>query len=137
MGTAQRYEIVSQVNTQVSEITGITNADLVIDSFIAAGRKIQQVIITNNGSATVYLKIWDLAFGSAPTISGSAPNEVWSAHPDMILPCAANETADYTFLGEDQYAFANGTIINVGQEAGTGADTSGAVSAEVTIFANT
>tara|TARA_R110002020_G_scaffold12489_5_gene45826 strand:+ start:1884 stop:2297 length:414 start_codon:yes stop_codon:yes gene_type:complete len=136
MGTAQRYEIVSQVNTQISQITGITDPDLVIDSNIAASRSIQQVLITNNGSATVYLKIWDLAFGSAPTISGSAPNEVWSAHPDMILPCAANEVADYTFLGEDQYVFANGTIINVGQEAGTGADSSGTVSVEVTIFSN-
>jgi len=115
---------------------------LVIDSLLPTGRKIQQVIITNNSAGTVYLKIWNRAFGAKPTISsvtwpdGSSSNG-WNYGPDMILPCAANETADYTFLGEDHIVWTTGIIINVGQSAGTEAVSAATVSAEVIIFANT
>jgi hypothetical protein len=128
MATITLTSIHNKVMDFVQEVTGITNATTPESLTIPTGGKIVQVIITNNSAVDVYMKLWDQ--GSPPSASGSN----WNAEPIMILPAAANETADYTFLGEDLYEFATGWQFNVSEAKGIVIGSSTTLSVDVLIF---
>ena len=117
MATITQTNISTEVGSQVSEITGITDMEHtgIIDPGFASptSQKLFQVIITNNVSSTIYLKIWDRT--TVTYTSGSA----WDHDPDYVLPCEGNSTADFTFMGEDQYQFTSGIRIAINSSGGT------------------
>jgi|TARA_R100000081_G_scaffold87905_1_gene58860 hypothetical protein len=117
MATIKQSNISTEVGSQVSEITNITDMEHtgILDPGItsATSQKLFQIIITNKVSATIFLKIWDRT--SVTYTSGS----VWDQDPDFVLPCEGNTTADYTFMGEDQYQFTSGIRIGINSSGGT------------------
>lgn len=131
MATVTQASTNTELSSQVSEVTGITNPQSIFDTelIVSGNPSIFQIIITNTSNNKAHLKIWDR--NSDPTFTGSA----WDQDPDFVLPCEGNETCDYTFMGEDQYQFSNGIRINVSGNGGTVYDASGGtVSCDVLIF---
>jgi|TARA_B100000282_G_scaffold253198_1_gene198324 hypothetical protein len=116
MATITQTNISTEVGSQVSEITGITDTTEIIDPGFDSptSQKLFQVIITNPlATNTLYLKIWDRT--TVTYTSGSA----WDHDPDFVLPCEANSTTDFTFMGEDQYQFTAGIRIAINTSGGT------------------
>tara|TARA_S200002703_G_scaffold48818_1_gene42154 strand:- start:1959 stop:2369 length:411 start_codon:yes stop_codon:yes gene_type:complete len=133
MATVNQSLINVEMGSQVSRITSMTDVSEVLDTDItlASNQRIFQIIITNNTANTNYVKIWDLAFGSAPAQAGGTA--FWDTQPLFVLPVEGNSTADYTFMGEDQYEFSNGVLVNVGLGGGNAYST-GATSVDLTVF---
>ena len=86
--TLDQISIGGKVSSKRIEIT-YTSGDTDKVAAETSGRSINQVLIDNSaGTAAVYLRLYDVASGSVT---------LGTTSPDMIIPCAAGETAKLTF----------------------------------------
>ena len=117
MATLTTADINTEVAAVVSETTGILLSSTVLDTKIDTSggtTKIFQVIGENASNITCWIKIWDLAIGSAPTLGGG----VWTTAPSYVLPLEAGQTTDFTFLGTSGIVMSNGIIFAIDKVGG-------------------
>ena len=95
--TLNQITIGSKVSSKRIEIT-YESGDQNKLAAETSGRSIDQIKIDNTaGTADVYLRLYDVASGSVT---------LGTTVPDAIFPCAAGETADYTFHPSNAWATA-------------------------------
>ena len=86
--TLNQMNIGSKASSKRIEIT-YTSGDQDKVAAETSARSIDQIIIDNtNGTADVYLRLYDVASGSVT---------LGTTVPDTILPCPAGEDIEYTF----------------------------------------
>jgi|TARA_R100000315_G_scaffold62272_2_gene43032 hypothetical protein len=86
--TLNQISIGSKASSKRIEIT-YTSGDQDKVAAETSARSIDQVIIDNtNGTADVYLRLYDVASGSVT---------LGTTVPDAILPCSAGESIEYSF----------------------------------------
>tara|TARA_R100001163_G_scaffold64754_1_gene59772 strand:- start:3443 stop:3844 length:402 start_codon:yes stop_codon:yes gene_type:complete len=131
MATVTINNLQTRLNDTATEVTSMSLVATIETLNLSTGASVTQVIITNKSALDVYLKFWD----SSSTPTGSAGGS-WNTEPTMILPAVANETADYSFLGDNLYQFAAGWKLNISDQAGilVGNTGSPAIDVDVLIF---
>ena len=111
--------IAGQVSTQRHDLVLDTGTSI---NLTGSSTLIDQITIDNTAnSAITYLRLFNNA---TPTSGGN--------NPDIIFPCAASSTADYTI--DPGVTFATALSVAVAQEAGTGGATAPSNSVTVVIL---